>query len=155
MKFSTGDKAVVKDHLEAHRSFGVFRVVGYLGAALLVEHYGSSFVGELHSETWVAEPGTRGWRESVMRYSEEELFTLEEAADELRRLEAIQSKLDQEFEEVRDLILSKMFQATEIVKEAFGIAQMYQRDFSSLSSECRPLGRALMDAGWRASTASC
>jgi hypothetical protein len=93
--------------------------------------------------------------DNVEKFSPDELMTEEEAVVEQARLDAEKSHLEREFEKVRDVIQGKMDAATALVKEASALAKDCQKDFSSLRAECRPLFRALNDAGWRASSMSC
>jgi hypothetical protein len=156
MKFSIGDMVVEKETLKAHTSYNVSKVVGFLDGALLLEHYGFAFDGEVHPEDYKSEPGTRGWRKEIQRYQEEELCTPEAAVKELHRLGAIKDKLNEEFEGVRESIQAKLDAAAVLVQEAADIAKPFNKELDDLSrEECRKLYEAQEKNGWRASHVRC
>lgn len=155
MKFAIGQQVVEKEALRAHSSYNVLKVVAILDGALLLEHYGFGCDGEVHHEDWEDKPGTRGWRESLQRYQESDLLTLEEAVEELHRLEAAESKLNQEFETVRDQVQEKLEQAAALVKEAASLTTAHDKSFYDLKRECMPLYLALNEGGWRHSHMEC
>ena len=156
MKFAVGDQVVEKSKLHARTSYTVDKVVGTLGDSVLVTHYGFAFDGEINPESCFEEkPGTRGYRSSIQRYQENELCTPEEALEELRRLELAKSKIESEFEGVRDQIREKMNAAAAIVKEAGEIIKPLDKEFYDLTTECKDLYLALEDGGWSHSTMSC
>ncbi len=157
MKFSIDDKVIEKTAISAHTSYPVLKVVGVLGDALLVQYWGHGFDGDMQREDFLldSKPGSRVWREGIQRYQESELFTPEEAIAKLRRLELSKSKLDIEFEAVRNQIAEKLNQAATLVKEAGSIAKPFNRDFYDLKQECMPLYRALDDGGWSHSSMRC
>lgn len=158
MKFKVGDKAVDKTVIKPRTSFPVMEVVGVLGDALLLQFWGDGYDGEISKDTFTDEynkPGTRSYREGVMRFLEEELFTTDEALAHIKSLEAAKSKLDEEFSGVRDQIAEKMAQAASLAKEAVELMKPFDRDFCDLRKECLPLYDALDEGGWRASHMRC
>ena len=157
MKFSIGDIAVQKTDVRAHTSYNPLKVIGVLNEALLLEHCGTGYGEEIHEESYEEfnYPGSRMWREGILRCQEEELFTPEETVAELRRLEAAEDKLTQEFEAVRDDIQGRMERAADLVKEAADIVKAHNRKFSDLKSECMSLYEALDIGGWSHSHMRC
>lgn len=157
MKFAIGDRVVEKKDIRAHTSYNVQKVSAHLDGFLLLEHWGHGYDGELHEEDYSEynKPGSRGWRESLQRYQEEELFTPEEALAELRKLEEAKSKLDEEFGAVRDLIAANLKQAAELVETAASLAKKCDKDFEDLIQEGGALYKALDNGGWRHSTMRC
>lgn len=158
MKFAVGDKAVDKTVIKPRTSFPVMEVVGVLGDALLLQFWGDGFSGEISKDPFtdeMYEPGSRSWREGLMRFTEEELFTPDEALAEIKKLEAAKSKLDDEFDGVRDQIAEKMAQAASLAKEAVALMTPFDRDFCDLRQECLPLYDALDEGGWRPSHMRC
>lgn len=155
MKFSIGDKVIEKKLVVAHTSYPVNQVVGFLNGDILVEGWGFGFKDELTKDSYESPPGSRGWRSGVVRYSEDELFTPEEVVDELKRLEATKSKLEEEFNAVRELVQKNMDDAARLVKEAAALVQPTGKDFYDLTTECKELYLALNEGGWSHSTMSC
>lgn len=155
MKFSVGDLVVEKTDIKAHTSYNTQKVVGIFEGALLLEHHGFAFDGEIHPEEYESEVGSRSWRESLRRFQEEELFTPDEAVEELHRLEAAKSKLAEEFDAVRDQLHAKLQQAAALVKEAGELAKAHDKEFYDLRAECMPLYKALESGGWSHSHMRC
>ena len=157
MKFQIKDKVVPKDHLKAHTNYMVLEVVGYLDGAVLTMHWGDGFGEELHHYDFLEDtkPGDRSWRGAIQRYQEEELLTPEEALAELRKLEDKKSKLEAEFESVRNKVQEKMSQAAVFVKEASALVDPTGKDFYDLAVECKELYLALNEGGWSHSTMRC
>lgn len=155
MKFSIGDMVVEKEDIHPHTSYNVFKVVTILNGELLIKHYGCVFDGELSVEEFESKPGGRCYRESFLRFQENELFTLEEADDKIHQLEAAKSKLENEFESVRSQIQEKLNKAADLVSKADALVKPFNKDFSDLKKECTPLYRALKDGGWSHSHMSC
>jgi hypothetical protein len=155
MKFSIGDKVIEKKLVQAHTSYPVNKVVGFLDRDLLVEGWGFGFKDELTEDDYESPRGSRGWRSGIVRYSEDELFTPEEVVSELRRLEETNSKLEEEFNAVRELIAKNMGDAARLVKQAGDLVKPTGKDFYDLTIECKDLYLALKDGGWSHSTMSC
>jgi hypothetical protein len=157
MKFSIGDKAIQKKDIHANSSFPVYQVIGILNGDLLMTHWGSGYGEELNRYEFYDEdvPGTRGWREGISRFQEEELFTTQEAMEELHRLEAINNKLNEEFNGVREQIQKKIEQAAVLVDEAYALAKPFDKDFFDLKKECSSLYHSLNDGGWSHSHMKC
>lgn len=157
MKFDVGSLVVEKKSVRAHTSYNVQKVTAILNGALLLEHHGFGFDGEITAEDYSEynKPGSRGWRENLQRYQEEELFTPEEALAEISRLEAVKSKLDEEFGAVRDLIAANLQQAAELVETAASLAKKCDKDFEDLIQEGGALYKALDNGGWSHSTMRC
>lgn len=155
MKFSIGDQVVEKSSLRAHTTYNVMKVVVILGDSFVLEHYGYGFDGEVNTDTYVIPLGARGWREAFKRYREEELFTLEETVQELHRLEAAETKLNEEFEAVRYQIQAKLNSAALLAREAGEIAKAYNKKFFDLKEDCMPLYKALAEGGWSHSHMKC
>ena len=155
MKFSIGDQVVEKKNIQPYTSYNVLKIVSILDGALLLEHYGFRSEGEIHLEVYSNEPGSRGWREGLRRYQEEELFTLEEAEAEKHNLEAAQSKLSQEFDAVHYQLQGKLDQAAVLVEGAGLIAKAHNKIFFDLKKECMLLYQALDRYGWSHSHMQC
>lgn len=155
MKFSIGDMVVEKEDIHPHTSYNVFKVVTILNGELLIKHYGCVFDGELSVEEFESKPGGRCYRESFLRFQENELFTAQEADERILHLEAAKSKLENEFESVRSQIQEKLNQAAALVKEADALAKPFNKDFCILKSECGTLYHALNDGGWSHSSMRC
>lgn len=157
MKFQIKDKVIPKDSIRAHTNYLVSEVVGVLDGNLLTMMWGDGFGDELHHYDFLedSKPGDRSWRGAIQRYQEDELFTPEEALTELRRLEAIKSQLEKDFDGVRSQVQKKMNQAALIVKEAAKLVEPTGKDFYDLTEECEQLYRALNEGGWSHSTMRC
>lgn len=156
MKFFIGDKVVEKNSLRPRSSYCVEKVVSILDGALLIEHYGTAFDGEIHQfDDDLNAPGTRSWREGIRRHQEDDFLTPEEAIQEIHRLDLEQNKLTQEFEAVQSKIEDKLQKAAALVKEAGAIAKTCDKDFYDLKKECMPLYRVLEEGGWSHSHMSC
>jgi hypothetical protein len=155
MKFSIGQLVVEKKSIHPRTSYQVLKVAGTLNGALLLESYGGAYDGEVHVDDWTDEPGSRSWRSALERHQEEDLFTLEEALEEQRRLEAAKNKLDGEFEQVRSQIQDSLDKAAVFVQEAGGLAKSFGREFHQMKKECMSLYRALDEGGWSHSHMSC
>jgi hypothetical protein len=155
MKFSIGDQVTEKEGIHPYTSYNVLKVISILDGALLAEHYGWSSEGKIYPEDYTSEIGSRGWREGLRRYQEEELFTLEEAEAEKYNLEVAQDKLSQEFYAVRVQLKKKLDQAAALVEEAGAIAQAHNKTFFNLKVECMPLYLALNGGGWSHSHMQC
>lgn len=155
MKFSIGDLVVEKKEIKSFTSYNVSKVAAILNGDLLIKHYGCIFDGELTAEEFESKPGDRSYRQSFLRFQENELLTTDEAVEKLHRLEAAKSKIENEFESVRNQIHSKMNNAALLVKEADSLAKAYDKNFWQLKDECMPLYRALKDGGWSHSHMSC
>ena len=148
---------VEKEDIQPHTSYTVKKVVGHLNGALLLEHYGFAWDGEITPEDFseYSKPGSRGWRDNIRRYQEDQLFTPDEALTEIRRLEADKSKLEKEFTGVRDLVTSKLNRAAELVDEAAALTTERGKSFYDMIQECVPLYTALKKGGWSHSTLQC
>ncbi len=157
MKFAIGDKAVEKSNVRAHTNYLVYMVVGILDGAYLVKFWGDGFGDEVTECEYdmEGEPGSRGWHTAIIRYQEEELFTPEEALVELRKLESDLSKLEKEFNGVRDQIQQKLDDAATLVREAAALAKPFDKDFYDLKRECKSLYHAMDDGGWSHSNMRC
>lgn len=155
MKFSIGDKVVEKKMVKPLSSYPVLKIVGTLNGVLLLTNYGSGYDGEVHSDNWTDEPGSRSWRSALEQYQEEELFSLEEAVEELRRLELAKKQLDKEFDGLLSQIQDKFDKAAILVQEADAMAKAFGRDFFQLKRESMALYRALDEGGWSHSHMSC
>lgn len=157
MKFAIGDKVIEKAYIYTHTSYPVQQVVGVLDDALLLTPWGDGFAGELHYHTYLDEykVGSRVWRESVQRYTEDELFTPEEALTELRRLEAAEDNLEQQFELVQEQVRILLAQGTQYVEEAAALVAKHKKTFEDVVNDCIPLYKALKQGGWRHSTLKC
>lgn len=156
-KFSIKDKVIPKDSIRAHTNYLVAEVVGELDGAVLTMMWGDGFGEELHHYDFLEDtkPGDRSWRGAVERYQESELFTPEEALIELRRLEAVKSQLETDFEGVRTQVQEKMDQAAGLVREAGVLVEPTGKDFYDLTKECKELYLALNGGGWSHSTMTC
>lgn len=154
-KFNIGDQVVEKENVQANRSFPVMSVVSFLDDHVLVAHIGFSFQGEFHKEDYVSDVGSRGWREAVLRYEDSELFSLEEAYAEQRKLENAKQNLEEEFARVRVYITAEIDMATKLMKKAAETAVSVGKDLSDLKEECRGLFHVLDDNGWRHSNMKC
>lgn len=157
MKFSIGDKIVERSLIRAHTSYPVYQVVGILDGNVLATHWGDGFDGELHHYDFYddEEPGSRSWRGAIQRYQESELFTPEEALAELRRLESAKSKLEMEFDAVKEVLKGKLDLAAKLADEAADLAVKHNKTFENVVDECVPLYKALKKGGWRHSTLQC
>jgi hypothetical protein len=156
MKFAIGDKVVDKTTVKAFTSHSVYEVVGVLDDSLLLKHWGDCFDGVLdHYDFLDKSPGTRGWREGILRYQDNELITTDEALKQLAVLENIQDLLDDDFEKVKSQFQQKINQAAAIVKEANELINPFDRVLSDLRDECMPLYLALHNGGWSHSHMSC
>ena len=157
MKFAIEDLVVVKKEVQPSSSHCVSKVVAILDGALLVEFYGDCYEGEVHAypDAAMNKPGSRKWQLGLVRYQEEELFTVEESRQEQLRLQNAKNKLDDEFGEVRDQLEEKLNAAAVLVKEAATIATAHKRTFYDLKHECMPLYEALDDGGWSESHMRC
>ncbi len=155
MKFSIGDKVIEKKLVAAHTSYPVNKVVGVLDGDLLVEGWGFGFKDELTEDDYDSPRGSRGWRSGIVRYSEDELFTPEEVVAELKRLEETKSKLEDEFNAVRELVAKNMNDAARLVKQANDLVKPTGKDVYDLTTECKELYMALKDGGWSHSTMTC
>jgi hypothetical protein len=155
MKFSIGDKVVEKKTIQPHTSYNVLKIVGTLNGALLLEHYASGYDGEVHPNTWTDEPGSRSWRSALERFQEEELFTVEEAVEQLQCLESLKTQLDREFDGVRSQIGDQFDQAAIHIKEANALVKHFGKDFYDLKQEGMKLYKALDEGGWVHSHFSC
>lgn len=157
MKFSINDLVVIKTLIHPHTSYSVNRVCAILDDAYLTVGYGFAFDGEIQKDDLedLDKPGSRHWREGIQRYQEHELFSMDEAVIELRRLENVKSKLESDFESTRPQIQERMNKAAALVKEAVGIIKPLDKEFYDLTSECKELYLALKDGGWSHSTMSC
>ncbi len=156
MKFAIGDLVVGKTGLHPHTNYSVDKVVAHLDGYLLVEYYGHAFDGEIHPmQDHLNEPGSRHWREAIQRFSEDAFFTPEEALEEIHRLEGNKSKLNEEFELIRNSIREKLSKAADLVREADAIAKPFEKDFYDLKEECMPLYRAMDNGGWSHSSMKC
>lgn len=157
MKFSVGDKVVQKTSVQAHTSYPVEIVVGFLGDAVLTMGWGDGFGDEIHHFDFYEDvkPGDRNWRSAVSRYQESELLTPEEVVLELRRLEAEKSKLEGEFNDLRALVQEKLDSAAALVQEATALIDHTGKDFYDMTEECKELHYALSKGGWSHSTMRC
>lgn len=155
MKYPVGSLLVEKKTIKAHTSYNVQKVVAHLDGALLTQHYGFGFDGEVHEEDYHSEPGSRGWREELQRYQENELCTIEETKAELARLETAKAILENEFASVRDQIQEKLAAAAKLAEEATDILVKHNKDYEDMLQECGPLYKALDKGGWRHSTLRC
>ena len=132
-KFTIGTKVVESSDVRAGYNLPVATVI-----AITPE---GQYITELFGQTY--------------KHSASELLTYLEAVDLQEKLDKERLLLEEDFNKVRDQIQSKLDQATTLVQEASAIADSCKKDFSSLRNECRPLFRALHDAGWSASSMSC
>jgi hypothetical protein len=156
MKFSVGDLVVEKIGIQAHTSFNVLKVVAILNDSLLLEYYGFCFDGEIsQDEIFISAPGTRSWRESYHRYLEEELFSTQEALEEIHKLQAAQGELNKEFDSILPQLEEKLNQAAALVKEAAAMALDHNTTFYYLKDQCMPLYLALNQGGWSHSHMEC
>lgn len=157
MKFAVGDIVVEKTDIRPHTSYNTQKVIAHLDGSLLLEHHGFAFDGEVHEEDFTrdSKPGSRSWREGLRRFQESELFTPEEAVEQLHKLEAAKSKLEDEFAAVTDEIVGKLEQAAKLVDEAATMVDKSGHSFEDLVRECGPLYKALEKGGWRHSTMRC
>lgn len=155
MKFSIGDKVVEKSDCRAFSSYPVWEVVSFLQDDVLIVFWGDGFNGELHPTEWPDEPGKRSWHESIHRFQESELLSLDEALNEIHRLEAVNNKLEEEFNSLRDQIQEKLAQAASLVEEVNALAAARNKDLCNLKDECKPLHKALEAGGWRSSYMRC
>lgn len=157
MKFSVGDLVIEKAHIRARTSYNVSKVIAYLDGALLLEHYGHAYDGEIHYEDYddLNVPGSRTWREGLQRFQEQELFTPEEALKELKRLEEADSKLNQEFNDVKEQIVAKLEEAAKLANEAADMITKVDKTFEDMIYDCVSLYKALDRGGWSQSTMHC
>lgn len=157
MKFNIGDKAVEKKLIQPYTSYPVMQVVGKLDEFLLLTWWGDCFDGDLIQQDYLldSKPGTRSFREGIMRFDEEEIFTPQEAHAEQKRLESEKSKLDAEFSKVQKEIEKKLHQAAMLVKEASALAKPLEKDLFDLKNEGMELYRALSAGGWSHSHMKC
>lgn len=155
MKFEIGQRVVEKNSIQAHCSYSIDKVVAYLDGNVLVEFWGSGYDEELHEDDFEYKPGGRLWKEKIRRYQEDELFSLEEGHAELRRLNSIKDKMNEDFEVVRKQIQAKMNQAADLVKAASALAEPLGKTFYDLRDEGMSLYHALKDGGWRHSHMQC
>ena len=158
MKFKVGDKVVDKSLLRARTSYPVYQVVSFLGSDVLTKFWGDGFDGEITEDESRVEfdtPGSRCWREGIVRYQESELISSDEALAEMKRLDSDKLKLEEEFKALRTKIQSKMEQAAELVKQAQDIAESVGKELPDAYSECRPLFQAIRKSGWTPSSMSC
>lgn len=154
MKFSIGQNVIEKKSVNAYHNSVVHKVVGIIDTYYLIELVGISYDGEIH-KYGNSKPGERGWTNGIHRHTEEELFSLSEATDELRRLEHDKDKLDQEFDVVREQVKSKLEKAALLVQEAGAIVVLHDRTFFDLKQECMPLYQSLKVGGWSHSHMQC
>ena len=155
MKFSIGDLVVEKKVIHSNSSYVVQKVVGVIDDSFLTEHYGYSYDGLAHPETYKSEPGSRNWRSSFQRYQEKELFSFKEAEEQHQRLKEAENKLNQEFEFVREQVQANLNQAAALIQEAGTLAKAHNQDFFGLRDECMPLYKALEAGGWSHSHMKC
>ena len=155
MKFSIGQLVVEKEMVQPHTSYNVQQVVAILNDVLLLEHYGIAYDGEVSKEDWLYDIRSRGWREGLQRYQEGELYTLEEAFNQLRNLEGVKTKINQEFEAIRLQLKAKLDQAAVLVQEAGTMAHLHDKSFYDLKEECMSLYGALNMNGWSHSSMQC
>ena len=156
MKFSIGDLVVEKKDLRPNTSYNVHKIVSFLDESLLCNHFGFGFDGEITSESSsLPVRGTRSWRANIVRLEENEVCTTEEALTEIHNLEAAKSKIEAEFESMRDLVKTNIDQATAFIKNANEILKPHNKTFFDLSTECSELFIALDDGGWSHSTMKC
>lgn len=156
MKFAIGAIVVEKKDLRAHTSYNTQKVVGYLDGALLLQHHGFAFEGEITEESFdFDKPGSRTWREGIRRFQENEVFTPEEALAEIRRLEEAKAKLEGEFDSVVEQVRGKMEQAAALTSEAADILVKHKKTFDDVLEEGVSLYKAQKKGGWRHSTFQC
>jgi hypothetical protein len=158
MKFAVGDKVVEKSLIRARTSFPVYQIVGLLDGCLLAKFWGDGFDGEIEEDQSRSEfdqPGSRCWREGIIRYQEDELFSAEEAIAEWRRLGEEKSKLDEEFQTLKAKIQDRMNKAAVLVKESQDMAESVGKELTDAYKECQPLFKSLRESGWTPSSMSC
>lgn len=93
--------------------------------------------------------------ERVYKHLPEALLTEKEAAIVQAVLDADQSKLDAEFNQVAHQIREKLEQATVLTQEALDMAKAHKKDLRPLREECKALSGVLRAGGWSASSLSC
>lgn len=148
MKFNIGDLVSEKDTIKAYTSYSIYEVVGVLGDHYLLEFYGNVFDGDNVKSDYVSEEGTSGWHGAIFRYKAGELFTLDEAKEELHRLEAIESALNADFEKIKAEIQDKLNAAANLVRQATKLLEPLNRDLFKLKGEGWQLHNALTQGGW-------
>ena len=156
-KFNIGDKVTTVDNIRAHTSYGVWQVVGFLNGAVLLSTWGQGFDGQINHYDFLDEekPGSQNWRNDIQRYQESELYTLEEASEAIRRLEATHDQLELDFENAKAKIASNLKQAAALMNEAAEMTIACKKTFESLTQESEALYRAMSKGGWRHSTMAC
>ena len=157
MKFAVGDKVVEKAHLRAHTNWLIHKVVAILDGVYLTEFWGDGFAKEIHPYEDDSKPGSRSWRSSIQKFQESELISVEEAQVELSRLEEEKSKLESEFEGVRELVQKNLNDAAKLVRGAAELVKKTgsDKDFYDLVEEGKQLYLALNEGGWSHSTMRC
>lgn len=157
MKLSVGDLVVEKKELRPHTSYNIFKIVAFLDGTPLAIHHGFAFDGEIKYESKLLSDvrGSRSWRTSVLRLDEKELCTPEEAIVEIHRLESVKSKIESEFELIRDQIKTNLDQATAVIKKTGELMKPFGKELRDLPNECSDLFLALDDSGWSHSTMQC
>lgn len=161
MKFQVKDKVIPKETVRPRSNYNVYEVVAHLDGHILAEFWGDGFGdGTIEQDPYRADPdntpvGSSGWRGSIARYQESQLFTPEEAYAEWRRLTDGKDKLEAEFEAIRDAVKEKLNQAAVLVKEAGDIVTSKEKEFYDLPGACKELYLALKEGGWSHSTLVC
>lgn len=155
MKFSVGDHVVEKKNIKPFTSHSVLRIISILNGDYLAVYYGQSFKDEVDVNDWEIEPGSREWREGILRLQEKDLMSFEEYEIELKNLESEGAILEQEFRSVKDKIQINLKQASQLVEEAGLMLKTYNKDLVDMQSDCKPLYLALKNAGWSHSSMSC
>jgi hypothetical protein len=156
MRFKIDDLVVMKADVQARRSYEAYKVALIFRDSYLLEHYGSVWEGKITQEDWESEPGSRSWREALIRYQESELFTFEEAVQEQRKLEVEKSRLANEFEAVHAQFRENLDKAADLINQSSTMAEACNKEIrDSLKSDFRNLFHALDRAGWSASFTRC
>jgi hypothetical protein len=156
MKFAIGDKVVEKKSIHPHTSFGVMVVAAFFEDSYLLKYYGNSYEGHIDCYDYDNErPGTRFWRESIQRYEEKELLSLDEALEQIKVLQSDKMMLENQFNKAKNEIQDKLNAAAILVEEAGKLVDAFDKTLYDLKTECLPLYNALDKYGWSHSSMSC
>jgi hypothetical protein len=74
---------------------------------------------------------------------------------ENQRMQDEQTKLEEEFARVEEIVKDKLAEAAKLVNEAAKIASDADADIQEMYDAARPLERAMENAGWRTSSWHC
>ena len=116
-----------------------YKVIGYHGNKLIVDDGNAS----------------SHWKQTLALHQASECMTVDEAKEEVAKLHAAQSIMDQEFEAVREEMSSKLDQAADLIQEAVEVAKAANKDIRSFKDAYRSVLIAIRNSGWTASDIKC